>query len=139
MNEICRTHPLQRLKSNSVFHIFIKAKEHSRNRVKVDLMSQFQPFWVFFFCRHWCHLSLIFSTLIVTHLDKNEKQYSIPNTLICNFWKIRAFLSKNFSVRHWYAFQSVRKGKSLFRIALNCIHCSSIDNVLEGLFSLSLF
>ena len=44
MDEICRTHPFQTLKSNSVFHFFIKAKEHSGNPVKVGLMSQFQRF-----------------------------------------------------------------------------------------------
>ena len=44
MDEIFRTRPLQILKSNSVFHFFIKAKEHSGNRVKVGLMSRFQRF-----------------------------------------------------------------------------------------------
>ena len=49
MDEICRTHPLQTLKSNSVFLFFLKAKEHSGNRVKVGLIkvgnfSDFQRF-----------------------------------------------------------------------------------------------
>ena len=76
-----RTRPLQTVKSNSVFRFFIKAKEHSGNRVKAGLVSPFQRFRAFVYCRYERHLSLVFSTLTETHLDKNEKQNSIPHTL----------------------------------------------------------
>ena len=73
---------------------------------------------MFFCCRYWHYLSLIFSTLTVIHLEKNEIQHSIPHTSNNNSWKFRAFLSRNDSIRYSNVFLLVREGKSSFQSSL---------------------